>query len=54
MTIEIEGNAEGCLVNVSHELLPEWSEFAEQTEVGWTATVKACGAFAASDDGANE
>jgi len=54
VTSEIEGNAKGCLVNLAHELLPEESEFAEPTGIGWAATVKECDEFTAARDGGNE
>ena len=54
VTIDIEDHEQGSLVKSLHDLLPEWSEFAEQTEAGWESTVKACGAFAAARGGSSE
>lgn len=48
VTLDIESNSDGSLVKVHHELLPEWSEFVGQTEIGWASTVRACGNYAVS------
>jgi hypothetical protein len=35
VTVDILGQASGCVVDVTHALRPEWSDYADRTRDGW-------------------
>lgn len=36
VTIDIAPKGEGCTLTLTHEMDPQWSDYAEQTRHGWT------------------
>lgn len=36
VTIDIEPTGSGCTLKLVHEIAPEWAEYIERTEQGWT------------------
>ena len=36
VTITIEATAGGCLLTLTHEMEPEWGEYVDRTELGWS------------------
>lgn len=41
VTINIEPQVQGCELTLTHELAPEWADFAERTKSGWTTMTNA-------------
>lgn len=39
VTIEIEADGDGCVLTLTHALHPDWAEYAERTQAGWTKIV---------------
>ncbi len=39
VTIEIAADGDGCLLTLTHKLHPDWAEYAERTQAGWTKIV---------------
>lgn len=39
VTIEIAADGDGCLLTLTHKLHPEWADYAERTQAGWTKIV---------------
>lgn len=41
--IEITPREPGCELTLTHELQPQWAEYADRTQAGWTKMVEALG-----------
>jgi uncharacterized protein YndB with AHSA1/START domain len=39
VTIELAPDGDGCLLTLTHKLHPDWAEYAERTQQGWTKIV---------------
>lgn len=39
VTIEVAPDGEGCVLTLTHRLHPDWAEYAERTQQGWTKIV---------------
>ena len=39
VTIEIVAEGESCILTLTHNLHPDWAEYAERTQQGWTKIV---------------
>lgn len=39
VTIEIARDGDGCVLTLTHALHPDWAEYAERTQAGWTKIV---------------
>lgn len=39
VTIEIAADSDGCVLTLTHKLHPDWAEYAERTQAGWTKIV---------------
>jgi uncharacterized protein YndB with AHSA1/START domain len=39
VTIDIAPRGQGCELTLTHEMSPEWADFAERTRAGWTMIV---------------
>ena len=39
VTIEITPNRESCALTLTHKLHPDWADYAERTQQGWTKIV---------------
>ncbi len=39
VTIEITPEADGCMLALTHRLHPDWAEYADRTQQGWTKIV---------------
>lgn len=39
VTIEITANGDGCLLTLTHRMDPQWADYAERTQQGWTKIV---------------
>ncbi len=39
VTIEIAADGDGCTLTLTHALHPDWAEYAERTQAGWTKIV---------------
>jgi uncharacterized protein YndB with AHSA1/START domain len=44
VTLDFEPIDGGCEVTLTHEMAPQWAEYAERTKMGWTAILGAMGA----------
>ncbi len=40
VTIEIARDGDGCVLTLTHALHPDWAEYAERTQAGWTKIVE--------------
>lgn len=41
MTIDIVPLETGCQLTLTHELHPDWADYASRTEAGWTKMLEA-------------
>ncbi len=39
VVVEIVAKGEGCEFTLTHEMVPEWADYAERTERAWAATL---------------
>lgn len=39
VTIELTAHGDACELTLTHELHPDWAEYAERTQAGWTKIV---------------
>lgn len=39
VTIDLAPDGDGCLLTLTHRLDPDWAEYAERTQAGWTKIV---------------
>jgi hypothetical protein len=45
VTIDIAPLEKGCELTLVHELHPDWADYAERTEAGWSKMLGALGAM---------
>jgi uncharacterized protein YndB with AHSA1/START domain len=45
VTVEIVRSGAGCELTLTHDMPPQWADYAERTEMGWTRMVNALAAM---------